>query len=198
MDLESLNIKYKKRLPSAIPIIKIELKPIVDSDNIVILINKKYFYYLLLSLKSDEPILIEKNLNNCVYLLVESSNLALVDQTIENKEEITIWKFNDITLKLIFKEIFSHINHIKYLNMTPDCQYLSIFSEKHKVLKLFRINSDKNNLIAEIPVLSIVNCMMVNNKYVILGTNDKRILSYLIVDYKNKMHDNRIKELTLQ
>ena len=77
-------------------------------------------------------------------------------------------------------------------------QYLSIFSEKHKVLKLFRINSDKNNLIAEIPVLSIVNCMMVNNKYVILGTNDKRILSYLIVDYKNKMHDNRIKELTLQ
>ena len=101
---------------------------------------------------------------------------------------------------MIFKEEFGKINHVKYLNITPDCQYLSVYSKQEKKLQLYRINNehDGNKLIAEIPILSNVNCTSINNKFIILGIDDNRIVSFLIVDPKNKAHDIRLTELRNQ
>jgi hypothetical protein len=196
LDVESLHLQYKKTLQLEEKVQNIELRPVIDSDNIIILINKQWLFYLTFSKNNAEgPIIIEQNFNNCVYLLVEKKILVLVNHTIKNKEEILISKLMDGSINLIFKETSSELNDIKYCNVTPDCQYLSLFSENKKVLKLYRINNDTcgDKLIGEIPILSSVNCMSVNNKYIILGIDENRILSYLILDYKNKAHENRVR-----
>ncbi len=198
LDIGSLHLKYKKSLQLEKEVQNIELRPVIDSDNIVILINKQKLFYLIFSKNNAaDPIIIDQNFNNCVYLLVERKILVLVDHTIKNKEEISISKLMDDTINLIFKETSGDLNDIKYCDVTPDCQYLSLFSENKKVLKLYKINDDTcgDQLIAEIPILLSVNCMSVNNKYIVLGIDENRILSYLILDYKNKAHESRLSEL---
>ena len=201
LDVESLDVKYKKTLPLVTLINDIELRPVIDSDNIIVLVNKQKLFYLVFSRNDVEnPIIIEKTFNNCVYLLIQGNLVALIHHNTENIEEIIISKLMDETINLIFKEEFGKINHVKYLNITPDCQYLSVYSKQEKKLQLYRINNehDGNKLIAEIPILSNVNCTSINNKFIILGIDDNRIVSFLIVDPKNKAHDIRLTELRNQ
>ena len=196
LDIRSLKKKFKIDLQLTKKIDKMELLGIPNSDCFLLMINKEQLFYFILKKTDETPIIIEKSVNNCVLLLVERNILALVVQNeVENKEELSLLKLTDKAIKLLSTETFEEINHVKYLSITPDCHYLSVFSEKQKLLKLYRINAEKIELLAELPILSIVNCMAANNKYIILGIDDNRILSYLIVDCQNKQHENRIKGL---
>jgi hypothetical protein len=103
------------------------------------------------------------------------------------QEDVSIFKLNNKEMTLIMKIK----DNIKFIKITPDCQYLALFNEK--ILKLFRINDQK--LIAELPFLSSVSSMNINNKYISLGIEDSRIISYLIVDPLNQNHNDRINEL---
>ena len=176
--LNSKTLDIECKIDLTIPFEKIELKPIANTDNAILLLNSQNLFYFQFTQKSLKMIQFE----NCIYYTVVGHFLGLI-----GKSEVSIYNLIDN------KKLFKQDEDAKFINITPDCKYLAIFSELRKVLKLYRIEKEQK-LIAEIPVLSIVTCMNANNKFVILGIDDNRIVSYLIVDHENSSHFNRLTE----
>ena len=81
---------------------------------------------------------------------------------------------------------------MKYCYFDDNLDYLSII-QNTKVLSLYRLIDGKR--IAHLPLYSDVNCLCMSHMYVVMGMQDRRILSYLIVDPKQPQHFNRIKQL---
>ena len=181
LSLTPFVVTFNKEISSIKEIQTLEIIPIGNSDNIILFVNKKTLFHVIYSKASNSVEYIETEFNNCWDLFVENDLLVVV------QEDVSIFKLNNKEMTLIMKIK----DNIKFIKITPDCQYLALFNEK--ILKLFRINDQK--LIAELPFLSSVSSMNINNKYISLGIEDSRIISYLIVDPLNQNHNDRINEL---
>ena len=174
-------IKFNIDISSINQIKNLEIIPIGNSDNVILFVNKRTLYRIIYSKVSNSVEYFETELNNCRELFVENDLLLVI------QEDISIFKLTIKEMELIFK-----INeNTQFIQITPDCHYLALFNEK--TLKLFR-TKDKE-LIAEIPILFSVSSMNMNNKYVSLGIEGNRVISYLIVDPLNEKHNDRINEL---
>jgi hypothetical protein len=181
LSLSPFVMKFNKEISSIKEIQTLEIIPIGNSDNMILFVNKRTLFHIIYSKASNSFEFFETEFNNYRELFVENDLLVMV------QEDVSIFKLNNKEMTLIMKIK----DNIKFIKITPDCQYLALFDEK--ILKLFRINDQK--LIAEIPILSSVSSMNINNKYISLGIEDSRIISYLFVDPLNQKHNDRINEL---
>jgi len=181
LSLTPFVIKFNIDISSINQIKNLEIIPIGNSDNVILFVNKRTLYRIIYSKVSNSVEYFETELNNCRELFVENDLLLVI------QEDISIFKLTIKEMQLIFK-----INgNTQFIQIAPDCHYLALFNEK--TLKLFRIK-DKE-LIAEIPILFSVSSMNINNKYVSLGIEGNRVISYIIVDPLNEKHNDRISEL---
>ena len=174
-------MKFNQEILSIKQIQNLDIIPIGNSDNVILFLNKRALFHVIYSKDRNSVEYTETELNNCRELLVENDLLVVV------QEDISIFKLNNKEMALIFKIE----DNVKFIKITPDCQYLALFNEK--TLKLFRINNKE--LIAELPILSSVSSMNINNKYISLGIENNRIISYLLVDPLNQKHNDRLCEL---
>ena len=182
-------IEYKLDL-SVDNIEHVEVHSIENTDNVLLVLDRKKIIYLIFTVNSEDPKIIEKEFNCCFEISVVGDLVSILVK----EKSIQIYKLSD-EIKLVFER---SEDNIKYLKITPDTKYLVIFNEKSNLLKLFRIKLHKKDPIGEVPIESAVRCLNCNNKFIIVGIDDNRILAYLIVDHKNKNHSNRIKHLKVK
>ena len=95
--------------------------------------------------------------------------------------------FNNPIFKLFFPD-----NSLQFACISDDCEYLATV-EIPKMLSLYRLSDCKR--IAHVPLYNEINSILMSDHYVVMGMQDKRILSYLIVDPLRSDHENRIAEL---
>ena len=195
--LKEFETKYKSKLLTTYK--QVELRSIPNTDNTILIVNKNKIVFLVFSKFDETPLIIfAKDFHHCAHISIEGNLLVVIDKY-EAKEKLFIYDLNEVkSMKGISKELFQetfNINFYKYLNITPNREYMAIFSEKTKLLKLYKIKNGCNKLLAEIPILPLVTCMNVTDEYVIIGIEDNRILSYLIVDRDEESHHNRIQKL---
>ncbi len=91
----------------------------------------------------------------------------------------------------IFKQLFPD-NSLQFACISDDCEYLATV-EIPKMLSLYRLSDCKR--IAHVPLYNEINSILMSDHYVVMGMQDKRILSYLIVDPLKSDHENRIAAL---
>ncbi len=155
-------IKFNKEISSIKEIQTLDIIPIGNSDNIILFVNKRTLFHIIYSHASNSVEYIKTELNNFWDSFVENDLLVVV------KKDVSIFKLNNKEMTLIMKIK----DNIKFIKITPDCQYLALFNEK--ILKFFRINDQK--LLAELSILSSVSSMNINNKYISLGIEDNIII----------------------
>ena len=136
----------------------------------------------------DEKVLVTKvtpfekiGLFKTILFIYSESNNEIIVYNLNSKD-----KFN-----LIFQFTFSQ-TILKFACISDDCEYLATFEEK-KILSIFRFKNGKR--IAHVPLYNEINSIIMSNYYVVMAMQDKRILSYLLVDPLISDHANRIFEL---
>ena len=193
--LNPFGVKYTGKIAKIDNIEKLEVLPISNSDNVILLVNNKQLFHFIYS-ETDCSVEYDRTLlTNCVKIIAEGDVLLIVDQ-IDNEEEITVYKFEnkkDLINKMNF--IYKIKENVKFINISPDGKYLAIFNEKLKALNLYRLKNGDTKPIAQVPILTLVYCININNTYLTIGIDDNRILSYLIVDPSNPNHSCRTKDL---
>jgi hypothetical protein len=182
-------IEYKLDL-SVDNIEHVEVHSIENTDNVLLVLDKKKIIYLIFTVNSEDPKIIEKEFNHCFEISVVGDLMSILVK----EKPLQIYELSD-EIKLVFERLE---DNIKYLKITPDTKYLVLFNDKSNLLKLFRIELHKKDPIGEVPIESAVQCLNCNNKFIIVGIDDNRILAYLIVDHKNKNHSNRIEHLKVK
>jgi hypothetical protein len=166
----------------------------ISKTNDFIAINRlKQVVYLSLTnndnFNIDEKILITKTetpfdkigLLRHILFIYSASNNEISVYNLNSKD-----KFN-----LIFQFSFSQ-TILKFACISDDCEYLATFEEK-KILSIFRLKNGKR--IAHVPLYNEINSIIMSNYYVVMAMQDKRILSYLLVDPLKSDHSKRISEL---
>jgi hypothetical protein len=81
---------------------------------------------------------------------------------------------------------------LQFACLSDDCEYISTI-EAPKVLSLFRLSDGKR--IVHVPLYNEINSILMSDHYVVMGMQDKRILSYLLVDPLRPDHENRVASL---
>ena len=107
----------------------------------------------------------------------------------ESNNEIKVYNLKNHSI------IFSHSflqNKLLFACISDDCEYLATFEES-KLLSIFRLSDSKR--IAKIPIYNEINSILMSDHYVVMCMQDKRILSYLLVDPLKPEHSNRIRQL---
>ena len=107
----------------------------------------------------------------------------------ESNDEIKVYNLNNNLT--IFNHLFAQ-NKLEFACVSEDCEYLATFEES-RLLSIFRLSNSKR--IAHVPVYNEINSILMSDHYVVMCMQDKRILSYLLVDPQKPEHSNRIKEL---
>ena len=88
----------------------------------------------------------------------------------------------------VFTKQFNE-NNLQLACFSSDCDYLATI-ETPKLLSVFRLKDGKR--IAHVPLYSDVYCISMSDHYVVIGMQDKRIISYLLVDPQRPDHKGRI------
>ena len=167
----------------------------IEGTNNFIGINKsKQIVYLSISKNEiEEKMLIEMNKDedNIVKIGLFKNILFLY---FESLNEIKVYKLdnNNYSIQLIFTYLFISQNKLQFACVSDDCNYLATFEES-KILSLFRLKNSKR--IAHVPIYNEINSILMSNYYVVMCMQDKRILSFLLVDPLVPEHSNRISEL---
>ncbi len=98
---------------------------------------------------------------------------------------------NEIFSNQILKKTFSE-NKLKFACTSDDCNYIATFEEQ-KFLSIFRLSDAR--IIAYVSIYNEINSIQMSHYFVVLGMQDRRILSYLLVDPLIKEHEKRTSEL---
>ena len=100
---------------------------------------------------------------------------------------------HDVTIDSIGRQLFNPYTEkwASYVTLTPDGKYI-IFLDSDRLLCMRRYSDNK--LLAQYTVYDPVCSLAVstNSRYVIIGTNDKRLLTLVIADPDEREHDERI------
>ena len=100
---------------------------------------------------------------------------------------------HDVTIDSIGRQLFNPYTEkwASYVTLTPDGKYI-IFLDSDRLLCMRRYSDNK--LLAQYTVYDPVCSLAVstNNRYVLIGTNDKRLLTLVIADPDEREHDERI------
>jgi hypothetical protein len=114
----------------------------------------------------------------------------------EQKHELNVYNLKSFIEKDAFNNpIFKHLfpdNSLQFACISDDCEYLATV-EIPKMLSLYRLSDCKR--IAHVPLYNEINSILMSDHYVVMGMQDKRILSYLIVDPLKSDHEKRIAAL---
>ena len=81
---------------------------------------------------------------------------------------------------------------MKFACTSDDCNYIATFEER-KFLSIFRLIDGR--IIANVSIYNEINSIQMSHYFVVLGMQDRRILSHLLVDPLIKEHEKRILEL---
>jgi hypothetical protein len=132
-----------------------------------------------------------KNVNeNIIVDIYEGSQIGLFKNILyfESNNEIKVYNLKNNST------IFSHSsqNKLLFACISDDCEYLAIFEES-KILSLFRLSNSKK--IAYLPIYNEINSILMSDHFVVMCMQDKRILSYLLVDPIKPDHSKRISQL---
>lgn len=98
---------------------------------------------------------------------------------------------NEVYSNQVFRTSFSE-NKLKYACVSDDSNYVAILDEA-KFLSVFRLNNGKR--IAYVSLYNEINSLQMSDHFVVMAMQDKRILSYLLVDPLIPEHQNRISKL---
>ena len=145
----------------------------------------------------------EKKFFICINYLVDTTedyvlNKAEYYTMVASLTEKKINKLQIISLKEnknVFEIDLNNYNIMaKKINVDSKCEYV-VFNDKSRLLWLFRIKDSRK--LACLPLYGYVNQIRFNldNSFVCLSMNDRRIFSLLIVDPDRDDHKNRIKQL---
>jgi hypothetical protein len=157
--------------------------PIEETNDFIGINNLKQIVHL--SISNDFKIINEKILvENCEKLGLFKNILFF-----ESNNEIKVYNLKNGSI--IFNQSFSK-NKIQFATISDDCEYLATFEES-RLLSIFRLSDSKR--IANVPIYNEINSILMSDHYVIMCMQDKRILSYLLVDPIKPEHSNRISEL---
>ena len=100
---------------------------------------------------------------------------------------------HDVTIDSIGRQLFNPYTEkwASYVTLTPDGKYI-LFLAGDRLLCMRRYSDNK--LLAQYTVYDPVCSLAVstNSRYVIVGTNDKRLLTLVIADPDEREHDERI------
>ena len=107
----------------------------------------------------------------------------------DSNNEIKVYNLNNNSI--VFNNSFIK-NKLQFACISDDCEYLATFEES-RLLSLFRLSNSKR--IAQVPIYSEINSILMSDHYLVMCMQDKRILSYLIVDPDKPEHSNRMNEL---
>lgn len=174
-----------------------KIEPILDRDDIIATSNDGHFK--LFRLNNEQTLsLIDLNLNkNLKSIEIYGSILSLFD---DDCKSLTLYDLSrDIKVETdlneqLFKLDFNDSANIIDYCITKDENYL-ITCEDKRILSVYRIRN-KKELIAKIPISDKITCLTANNEFVIIGTENNRILSFLIIDPIESEHIHRLSKLT--
>jgi hypothetical protein len=177
--------------------------------------KKKYFYQVentndLIALNNLKQLVYIKYLNNervrKIQIIVNSKLESSIDKIglfkhvllaySSHKNELYAYSLkteieNEIFNNQILKRFFSE-NKLNFACTSDDCNYIATF-EECKFLSISRLSNGK--IIANVPIYNEINSIQMSHYFVVLGMQDRRILSYLLVDPLIKEHEKRITEL---
>ena len=158
----------------------------IEETNDFIGINKlKQIVHLNIS--SDFKIINEK-------ILIEnydSLRLGLFKNILffDSNNEIKVYNLN--SKSIVFNHLFTN-NKLQFACISDDCEYLATFEES-RILSVFRLSNSKR--IAHVSIYNEINSILMSDHFVAMCMQDKRILSYLLVDPLKPEHSNRISQL---
>ena len=168
------------------------LVAIDDSDDMLVYdgaVKLKYIYYddLNLSLACESNIF---DAFNCTNLTNRANFIAFTNSFNETKELVVLGGKNGLKdMKEMIKIELKKDNHTLFMCFTPNCEYLVTY-DSLKILRLYRVNDSQN--IAEVPLVHSILALDATNSFVVMISDDQRIICYLIVDPKRQDH---LKEL---
>jgi hypothetical protein len=107
----------------------------------------------------------------------------------DSNNEIKVYNLSNKSI--VFNHLFTN-NKLQFACISDDCEYLATFEES-RILSVFRLSNSKR--IAHVPIYNEINSILMSDHFVVMCMQDKRILSYLLVDPLKPEHSNRISQL---
>jgi hypothetical protein len=176
IDITSKNQKHKK---ASLFFVKLVQNP--NSDVSELLVIEKIFYRKIDDIKLTKNLLIVLCEEKCVIEIY----------SIEHLSKNSLFESNPLVIK------FNNLTNdfINMFELTPNCDYLSVLSEK-QILYLVKIST--STVISVIPLQIYFKNLIASDKYVsIFSNNDGLLYSFIIIDHLQEDHLKRVEELKL-